>query len=89
MGAGMDKILPGLFVGSIRDSKDMEQIRKHGITHILSIHEDAREGTFKVSPVFIFIFIFREYSFFFLIILNSKRKLSIYASKRAITRPKT
>lgn len=47
MGAGMDKILPGLYVGSIRDSKDMEQIRKHGITHILSIHEDAREGTFK------------------------------------------
>lgn len=48
MGAGMDKILPGLYVGSIRDSKDSEQIRKHGITHILSIHEDAKEGSIEV-----------------------------------------
>lgn len=85
MGAGMDKILPGLFVGSIRDSKDMEQIRKHGITHILSIHEDAREGTFKVNQVFISKISFLNYSKYGF----SKRKLSIYASKRAITHPKT
>ena len=48
MGAGMDKILPGLYVGSIRDSKDMEQIKKHNITHIVSIHEDAKEGSIQV-----------------------------------------
>lgn len=47
MGAGMDKILPGLFVGSIRDSKDLEQIKKHNITHIVSIHEDAKEGSIQ------------------------------------------
>ena len=44
----MDKILPGLYVGSIRDSKDMEQIKKHNITHIVSIHEDAKEGSIQV-----------------------------------------
>lgn len=48
MGAGMDKILPGLYVGSIRDSKDQEQIKKHNITHIVSIHEDAKEGSIQV-----------------------------------------
>lgn len=45
----MDKILPGLYVGSIRDSKDMEQIKKHKITHILSIYEDAKEGNLEVD----------------------------------------
>lgn len=48
MGAGMDKILPGLYVGSIRDSKDLEQINKYNITHILSIHDDARDGSIQV-----------------------------------------
>ena len=48
MGAGMEKVLPGLYLGSKIDSEDKEQIEKNKITHILSIHDDAREGKFKV-----------------------------------------
>lgn len=49
MGAGMDKVLPGLYVGSIRDSKDPTQIKKYNITHILSIYEDAKKGNIEVT----------------------------------------
>jgi hypothetical protein len=48
MGAGMDKIMPGVFVGSIRDSKDAEQLKKNNITHILSIYEGAKESGIEV-----------------------------------------
>ncbi|CAF1035739.1 unnamed protein product [Brachionus calyciflorus] len=44
MGNGMDKILPGLYVGNIRDGCDKEQIKNNNITHILSVHEDAKPG---------------------------------------------
>lgn len=37
----MNKVLPGLFIGNIRDSKDQEQLQKNRITHILSIHDNA------------------------------------------------
>ena len=49
MGAGMDKVLTGLYLGSKIDSEDAEQLDKNGITHILSIHDDAKEGRFKVQ----------------------------------------
>ena len=42
MGNGMNKILPGLFLGSFRDAKDPEQLKQNGITHVLSIHEKAK-----------------------------------------------
>ena len=45
----MDKIMPGVFVGSIRDSKDVEQLKKNNITHILSIYEGAKEGGIEVT----------------------------------------
>jgi hypothetical protein len=48
MGNGMNRILDGVFVGSIRDSRDKEQITKFNITHILTIHEDPREGGLEV-----------------------------------------
>lgn len=48
MGAGMDKVLPGLYIGSLRDSKDKEQLERNQISHILSIHDDAKEGYDKV-----------------------------------------
>lgn len=44
----MNRILDGVFVGSIRDSRDKEQITKFNITHILTIHEDPREGGLEV-----------------------------------------
>ncbi|CAG4949937.1 unnamed protein product [Colias eurytheme] len=42
MGNGMNKVLPGLYVGNYRDSKDPVQLDKYKITHILSIHDAAR-----------------------------------------------
>ena len=41
------QILPGLYVGNLRDSKDVKQLDVHKITHILSIYDDARK-MFKV-----------------------------------------
>lgn len=49
MGAGMDKIMPGIYVGSIRDSIDKEQLKKNNITHILSIHENPKERAIEVN----------------------------------------
>ena len=39
----------GLYVGSIKDSKDLEQLGKNKITHILSVYEDPKEGLLPVS----------------------------------------
>lgn len=36
------QVLPGLYVGNYRDSKDPAQLAKHNITHILAIHDTAR-----------------------------------------------
>ncbi|XP_054856674.1 dual specificity protein phosphatase 22-A-like [Eublepharis macularius] len=41
MGSGMSKIVEGLYLGNIRDSEDRENLAKHGITHILSVHNNA------------------------------------------------
>ncbi|XP_035217090.1 dual specificity protein phosphatase 22-like [Stegodyphus dumicola] len=43
MGNGMNKVLPGLYLGSFRDGKDSEQLRANEITHIISIHDTAKE----------------------------------------------
>ncbi|XP_065678739.1 dual specificity protein phosphatase 22 isoform X2 [Hydra vulgaris] len=42
MGNGMNKVLPGLFIGNFRDAKDMEQITGNNITHILAVHDNAK-----------------------------------------------
>uniref|UniRef100_A0A8C6Y9E6 Dual specificity phosphatase 22 n=1 Tax=Naja naja TaxID=35670 RepID=A0A8C6Y9E6_NAJNA len=42
MGNGMNKILPGLFLGNDKDARDTEQLKQNNITHILSIHDSAR-----------------------------------------------
>ncbi|XP_063920213.1 dual specificity protein phosphatase 22 isoform X2 [Zophobas morio] len=42
MGNGMNKVLPGLYVGNYRDSKDANQLAKHNITHIVAIHDSAK-----------------------------------------------
>nr|XP_033790787.1 dual specificity protein phosphatase 22 isoform X1 [Geotrypetes seraphini] len=42
MGNGMNKVLPGLFIGNFKDARDIEELRKNKITHILSIHDSAR-----------------------------------------------
>ena len=45
------QILPGLFVGNLKDSKDAKQLDLHKITHILAIHDDAKK-LFKVNIKF-------------------------------------
>ncbi|XP_064414694.1 dual specificity protein phosphatase 22-A isoform X2 [Latimeria chalumnae] len=42
MGNGMTKIVEGLFLGNIRDSEDSENLAKNGVTHILSIYNNAK-----------------------------------------------
>lgn len=42
MGNGMNKIVDGVYVGNFRDAKDEEQMEANKITHILSIHDDAK-----------------------------------------------
>ncbi|XP_075796065.1 dual specificity protein phosphatase 22-A-like isoform X4 [Pelodiscus sinensis] len=42
MGTGMSKVVDGLYLGNIRDSEDGESLTKNGITHILSVHNNAR-----------------------------------------------
>ncbi|KAG4078955.1 hypothetical protein HA402_010907 [Bradysia odoriphaga] len=38
----MSKVLPGLYVGNYRDSKDPQQLDRHNITHIVAIHDCPR-----------------------------------------------
>ncbi|KAJ6646324.1 Dual specificity protein phosphatase 22 [Pseudolycoriella hygida] len=42
MGNGMNKVLPGLYVGNYRDSKDPQQLDRYKITHIVAIHDCPR-----------------------------------------------
>uniref|UniRef100_A0A336LIR5 Dual specificity protein phosphatase 15 n=1 Tax=Culicoides sonorensis TaxID=179676 RepID=A0A336LIR5_CULSO len=42
MGNGMNKVLPGLYVGSYRDSKDIAQLEKNEITHVVAIHDSPK-----------------------------------------------
>ncbi|CAH0381157.1 unnamed protein product [Bemisia tabaci] len=43
MGNGMNRVLPGLYVGNYRDSKDSAQLDRFKITHILAIHDAAKK----------------------------------------------
>lgn len=36
---GMNKIVSGLWVGSLRDAMDAERLREHNITAIVSVHD--------------------------------------------------
>lgn len=38
----LKKVLPGLYVGNYRDSKDLNQLEQHRITHILAIHDNPK-----------------------------------------------
>ncbi|XP_041454824.1 dual specificity protein phosphatase 22-like [Lytechinus variegatus] len=42
MGNGMSEVLKGIYVGNFRDSKDETQLNNNNITHILSIHDNAK-----------------------------------------------
>lgn len=38
----MNKVLPGLYVGSYRDSKDLNQLEKFDISHVIAIHDSPK-----------------------------------------------
>ncbi|XP_060040452.1 dual specificity protein phosphatase 15 [Erinaceus europaeus] len=42
MGNGMTKVLPGLYLGNFIDAKDLDQLGRNKITHIISIHESPQ-----------------------------------------------
>ncbi|XP_019343797.1 dual specificity protein phosphatase 22-A-like [Alligator mississippiensis] len=42
MGSGMSKVVKGLYLGNIRDSEDKENLARNGVTHILSVHNNAK-----------------------------------------------
>nr|XP_047931135.1 dual specificity protein phosphatase 22-A-like isoform X2 [Anser cygnoides] len=42
MGSGMSKVVTGLYLGNIRDSEDGARLRRHGVTHVLSVHTGAK-----------------------------------------------
>ncbi|XP_059179193.1 dual specificity protein phosphatase 22-like isoform X2 [Physella acuta] len=43
MGNGMNKILPGLYIGNFRDAKDNKQLNENNITHIVAVHDNAKK----------------------------------------------
>ncbi|XP_068811489.1 dual specificity protein phosphatase 22-A-like isoform X2 [Struthio camelus] len=42
MGSGMSKVVKGLYLGNIRDSEDRDNLLRNGVTHILSVHNNAK-----------------------------------------------
>ncbi|XP_061883066.1 dual specificity protein phosphatase 22-A isoform X2 [Entelurus aequoreus] len=42
MGNGMNKVVDGLYLGNIRDSENRQSLSQNGITHILSVYNNAR-----------------------------------------------
>ncbi|XP_041916636.1 dual specificity protein phosphatase 22-A isoform X1 [Alosa sapidissima] len=42
MGNGMNKVIDGLYLGNIRDSENVDSLSKNGITHILSVYNNAK-----------------------------------------------
>ncbi|TNN74930.1 Dual specificity protein phosphatase 22-A [Liparis tanakae] len=42
MGNGMNKVVDGLYLGNIRDAESRESLSKNGITHILSVYNNAK-----------------------------------------------
>ncbi|XP_057696048.1 dual specificity protein phosphatase 22-B-like isoform X2 [Corythoichthys intestinalis] len=41
MGNGINKVLPDLYLGNLKDARDKDLLMQHNITHILSIHDTA------------------------------------------------
>ncbi|KAM6943388.1 dual specificity protein phosphatase 22-A [Xenentodon cancila] len=42
MGNGMNKVVDGLYLGNIRDAENRDSLSKNGITHILSVYNNAK-----------------------------------------------
>ncbi|CAL8404153.1 unnamed protein product [Boreogadus saida] len=42
MGNGMNKVVDGLYLGNIRDSENRGSLSQNGITHILSVYNNAK-----------------------------------------------
>ncbi|XP_075996372.1 dual specificity protein phosphatase 22-A [Genypterus blacodes] len=42
MGNGMNKVVDGLYLGNIRDAENRQALSQNGITHILSVYNNAK-----------------------------------------------
>ncbi|XP_068179182.1 dual specificity protein phosphatase 22-A isoform X2 [Antennarius striatus] len=42
MGNGMNKVLDGLYIGSLSDAENRKSLTENGITHILSVYNNPR-----------------------------------------------
>ncbi|XP_071973157.1 dual specificity protein phosphatase 22-A-like [Engystomops pustulosus] len=42
MGGGMSQILDGLYLGNVRDAEDKVSLSRHKVTHIVSVHNNAK-----------------------------------------------
>ncbi|XP_075182365.1 dual specificity protein phosphatase 22-A-like [Anomaloglossus baeobatrachus] len=42
MGGGMSQVLDGFYLGNIRDAEDRASLSRHGVTHIVSVHNNAK-----------------------------------------------
>ncbi|XP_077309316.1 dual specificity protein phosphatase 22-A-like isoform X1 [Lithobates pipiens] len=42
MGGGMSQILDGFYLGNLRDAEDTTSLSRNGVTHIVSIHNNAK-----------------------------------------------
>jgi atypical dual specificity phosphatase len=49
MGNGMNKIMPGLFIGNFRDAKDDEQLKANSISHIVAIHDNPKAAIEEIT----------------------------------------
>ncbi|XP_053205478.1 dual specificity protein phosphatase 22-B-like [Panonychus citri] len=47
----MDKILSGLYLGGIRDSRDVQQLTLNNISHIISIHDNPTSTNQNQIPI--------------------------------------
>ncbi|XP_056333931.1 dual specificity protein phosphatase 22-A isoform X1 [Danio aesculapii] len=53
MGNGMNKVIDGLYLGNIRDSENRDSLSRNGITHILSVCNNAKPVLEKHSTCLI------------------------------------
>lgn len=61
------QVLPGLYVGNYRDSKDHQQLEKYNITHIVAIHDSPRRllaVSILTNCNHLFLFILSSFFFF-------------------------
>uniref|UniRef100_A0AC34PUI7 Uncharacterized protein n=1 Tax=Panagrolaimus sp. JU765 TaxID=591449 RepID=A0AC34PUI7_9BILA len=60
---GMDQILNGLFIGSLRDAQETEQLRKNNVKYMVSLLNFHRDLEFDADPGSFLSFIYQYWEF--------------------------